>query len=66
VPVLKKDWDSEEARKKIMERVKSEAIPEVLERLAKQVNGNNPERAAKIRKQISFLKMDWLAGEFRH
>ena len=43
-----------------MERVRSEAIPAILERLAKKEDTNNPERAAKIRKQISFIKTDWV------
>jgi hypothetical protein len=58
-PVFKSEWDSEGARQKIMSRVKSESIPAILERLASKEEGANAELAARIRKQIKFVKMDW-------
>lgn len=58
--VFKKDWDDPESRKKIMERIKKEAIPKALERAASREEGSNNQRANLIRRQIRFIRPEWI------
>lgn len=60
LPVIKKEWGDADLRKNIMDRVKAEILPAFLELAARRRESTNAELAGRVRKQIEFVRPDWV------